>query len=76
MRRALLLTVAFGGFLAGVGCKQICGRNDCTNDPNDAHIPAPGNPYPTIGAPIVGTAPAAAATPMVAPEKLPEAKGK
>ena len=74
MRRALLLTVAFGGFLAGVGCKQICGRNDCTNDPNDAHIPVAGNPYPTVGAPIVGTAPAA--VPMTAPEKLPEAKGK
>ena len=76
MRRALLLTVAFGGFLAGVGCKQICGRNDCTNDPNDAHIPVASNPYPTIGAPIVGTTSAPTSAPMTAPEKLPEAKGK
>jgi len=71
MRRALILTVVFGGFLAGVGCKQIAGRNDCTYDPNDAQLTAPTNPYPTIGAPIPSTAPA-----TTAPEKLPETKGK
>lgn len=69
MRRALILTVVFGGFLAGVGCKQIAGRNDCTYDPNDAQLTVPSNPYPTIGSPISGAAPTAT-------EKLPDIKGK
>jgi len=72
MRRALLLAVVFGGFLVGVGCKQIAGRNDCTYDPNDAIVQHPTNPYPLVGAPIPGTPPVL----KTEPERLPETKGK
>lgn len=78
MRRALMLMVVAGTFVAGLGCKQIAGKCDCTNDPSDAQLPVPGNPYPTIGAPVpsgtttvVPTAPSAPAIPPAAAEKLP-----
>jgi hypothetical protein len=54
MRRALLLTAVVGGFLAGVGCKHVAGRCDCTADPADAVLPVPSNPYPAVGAPLPG----------------------
>lgn len=75
MRRALMLMVVAGTFVAGLGCKQIAGKCDCTNDPSDAQLPVPGNPYPTIGAPVPsGTTMGAPATPAIPPaaaDKLP-----
>jgi hypothetical protein len=71
MRRALVLIALFGTFLAGLGCKQIAGLCDCTNDPADAHLPVPANPYPAIGQPYTGPAPAApAVTPPPPPAPM------
>jgi hypothetical protein len=72
MRRALLLTAAFGAFLAGLGCNHIAGKCDCTHDPADAVIPVPTQPYPTIGQPVPGAvvAPAAPAAPIPVPPGL------
>jgi hypothetical protein len=67
MRRALLLSAMFGVFAAGLGCKHVGGRCDCTNHPADAHPLPPSNPYPVIGG--------AAAAPA-APEKMPAPMGR
>jgi hypothetical protein len=51
MRRALLLTAIFSSFVAGLGCRHVGGRCDCTNNPADAVLPVPSNPFPVVGAP-------------------------
>ncbi len=58
MRRALVLTAVFGAFLAGLGCNHIAGKCDCTNNPDDAILPVPSQPYPAIGQPAPATIPA------------------
>jgi hypothetical protein len=65
MRRALILSALFGTFVAGLGCKHVGGRCDCTHDPQ-AHVAVPaGNPYHVVGQPVPGTAvPAPAPMPM------------
>ncbi len=68
MRRALLLSAVFGVFAAGLGCKHVGGRCDCTNHPGDATPLPPSNPYPTVGTPVPATA-----TPA-APAQMPLAK--
>ena len=72
MRRALVLTAVFGAFLAGLGCRHVGGRCDCTNNDADAVIPAPHNPYPVLGQPVAG--PSVGVVTPVAPatlEKMP-----
>ena len=82
MRRTLQFTAVLGLFAVGVGCKHVGGQCDCQNAPGDARLPAVGNAYPTVGAPVLGatapapasTAPAAVAptpTPAASPERMP-----
>jgi hypothetical protein len=66
MRRALLLSAVVGTFLAGLGCRHVGGRCDCTNDPSATSAAPAYNPYPVVGAP--SGAPAAMPVP-VAPGK-------
>jgi hypothetical protein len=55
MRRALVLSAFLVLTLAGLGCNSLTtGRCDCTNNPADAEIPPPHNPYATIGQPSGG----------------------
>jgi hypothetical protein len=70
MRRALVLTATFGAFVVGLGCNHIGGKCDCTNNPADAVIPVPNQPYPTVGQPI----PSGTAVPAVPVEKMPPGK--
>lgn len=72
MRRALVLSTVFGAFLAGLGCSHTAGKCDCTNDPADAVIPVPSQPYPAIGQPApVVPAPAPAPAPVPVPAQMP-----
>ncbi len=70
MRRALVLTATFGAFVVGLGCNHIGGKCDCTNNPADAVIPVPNQPYPTVGQPI----PSGTVAPAVPVEKMPPGK--
>ena len=75
MRRTLLFSAVIGVFAAGVGCKHVGGRCDCTHNPADAVMPTPGVAYPTIGAPTVGVTPLpTTATAAMAPNAVPVPK--
>ena len=77
MRRALVLSAAAGVFLAGLGCKHVAGRCDCTASPADEALPVAGNPYHPVGQPVVGVpATVAPVTPAPTPERLPVVDGK
>jgi len=63
MRRVLVLSALVVVTLAGLGCRNLTtGRCDCTNNPADAEIIQPHNPYATIG-------PAQGGAPVSMPEK-------
>jgi hypothetical protein len=58
MRRILVAISAVSFVAAGLGCKHVGGKCDCYNHPDNAEVTAGGGgqPYPTLGAPIGGTA--------------------
>lgn len=51
MRRALILTAVVGTFLAGLGCRHVGGRCDCTHDSSATATTPAVNPYPVVGQP-------------------------
>jgi hypothetical protein len=54
MRRRIAMMSVLGLLAAGLGCKHIGGKCDCTAHPADAALPGPTNPYPY--SPVPGTA--------------------
>ena len=55
MRRRIALMSVLGVLAAGLGCKHIGGKCDCTSNSGDAVITNPANPYPYAPAPGVTT---------------------
>ncbi|MDB5311257.1 MAG: hypothetical protein JWO38_5459 [Gemmataceae bacterium] len=55
MRRRIAMMSVLGLLAAGLGCKHIGGKCDCTAHPADAVITGPTNPYPYAPAPGMST---------------------
>jgi hypothetical protein len=65
MRRTVALMTVLGLFAAGLGCKHVAGKCDCTQHPSDAIMPGPSTPYPaSLLTTSPGTMPATAPIPM------------
>jgi hypothetical protein len=76
MRRVLVFSALVGLTLAGLGCKHVTGRCDCTYNPSDDVLPAAGNPYhPINNAGVVALPPAPTPTLMPTTDTEPM-KGK